>query len=93
PSFTVSRQPVALVVSIGRPNATGCRETVKDGVNGFQVPVRDADALADKMRWFIEHSQQLQTMGNASRALALNRFDIKIINSKMRAFLSGDEAS
>ncbi|MEM1039148.1 MAG: glycosyltransferase family 4 protein [Pseudomonadota bacterium] len=82
-------------MSVGRPvlttNATGCRETVEDGVNGFQVPVKDADALADKMRWFIEHPEDLQTMGNASRALALSRFDMKIINSKMRAFLSGDE--
>ena len=27
-------------------DAPGCRETVQPGVNGYLVPVRDADALA-----------------------------------------------
>ncbi|WP_204355363.1 glycosyltransferase [Roseovarius amoyensis] len=34
-------------------DAPGCRETVQHGVNGFLVPVRDADALAGAMERFL----------------------------------------
>ena len=44
-------------MSMGRPiittNASGCKETVKEGVNGFLVPVASIDILAEKMIWFI----------------------------------------
>lgn len=48
-------------------DAPGCRETVKDGENGFLVPVKDAKALSDKMLWFVEHPEKIEEM--AKRAL------------------------
>jgi glycosyltransferase involved in cell wall biosynthesis len=74
-------------MAMGRPiittDAVGCRETVRDGYNGFSVPVRDADALAVAMRKFIEDPALITSMGAASRQLAEERFDIDRISTTM----------
>ena len=62
-------------------DAPGCRETVRDGENGFLVPVRDADAVCEKMRWFLEHPDSIQKMGSAGRKLAEEIFDVKKVNA------------
>src|SRR5690606_6595831 len=57
-----SREGVPLstqeAMAMGRPVITtdvpGCRQTVRDGVNGYLVPPRDADALAEAMRRFLD---------------------------------------
>ena len=54
---------------ITTPNS-GADEFVADGVNGFIVPIRDADTLADRMAWCIEYSDQLGAMREASREMA-----------------------
>jgi len=74
-------------MSMGRPiittNATGCKETVKEGVNGFKVPVASIDILAEKMIWFIEHSNQIEPMGIVSRRMVEEKFDVCKVNAKM----------
>ena len=74
-------------MAIGRPilttNAVGCRETVEDNVNGFKVSVADAKALAEKMIWFIENSEQIEPMGLASRKMAEDKYDVHKVNARM----------
>lgn len=74
-------------MAVGRPilttNVPGCRETVIDGENGFLVPAFDVDALAEKMIWFIEHPEDIELMGLASRKVAEERFDVHMVNSRM----------
>jgi len=74
-------------MSMGRPiittNASGCKETVKEGVNGFLVPVASIDILAEKMVWFIEHSNQIEPMGIASRRMVEEKFDVCKVNAIM----------
>lgn len=78
-------------MALGRPvittDAPGCRETVIDGRNGFLVPPRDPQALAAAMRHFIEHPQDIATMGAESRKLAEERFDVHVQNSRLLGFL------
>jgi glycosyltransferase involved in cell wall biosynthesis len=78
-------------MAMGRPvittDAPGCRETVIDGENGFLVPVRDVDALADRMSRFIEQPDLIETMGRRSRELAEERFDVRQINAQLLAVL------
>ena len=62
-------------------DAPGCRETVRDGENGFLVPVKDADAVCEKMRWFLEHPDSIQKMGIAGRRMAEEIFDVKKVNA------------
>jgi len=57
-------------------DAPGCRETVIDGVNGFQVQVRDAEALAAAMGRSIPQPELIEKMGRASRSVAEERFDV-----------------
>ncbi len=75
-------------MATGRPiittDAPGCRETVIDGVNGFLVPPRDAEALAAAMLRFIEQSRaETLRMAQASLCLARARFDVHKVNAQM----------
>jgi len=74
-------------MAMGRPvittDAVGCRDTVQKGRNGFIVPVKDALSLAERMIWFIEHRNQVEKMGQESRRIAEERFDVRIINQQI----------
>jgi glycosyltransferase involved in cell wall biosynthesis len=76
-------------MAMGRPvittDAIGCRETVRDGYNGFLVPARDVDALAAAMLKFVDNPDLIVSMGAASRQLAEERFDIDRISTTMLA--------
>ena len=78
-------------MSVGRPILTtdvpGCRETVDPGENGFLVPKADAEALAERMIWFIENSDKWKTMGIKSREIAEERFDVRKVNDKLISIL------
>ena len=74
-------------MAMGRPIITtdtqGCRGTVKDGITGFLVPVKDSQAVADKMLWFLDHPEQIQKMGQESRKYAEEKFDVHKVNTDM----------
>jgi len=74
-------------MSMGRAilttDAVGCKETVENGINGFKVPVGSIDELVKKMIWFIEHPEQIEPMGIASRLMVEEKFDVHKINAKM----------
>lgn len=53
---------------------TGAREIIQDGVNGFLVPVGDAQAMAEKVLFLIEHPQETQRMGENGRRMAMERY-------------------
>ena len=74
-------------MAMGRPIITtdtqGCRETVKNDVNGFLVPVKDSEAIAEKMIWFIEHPEAIRDMGKQSYEYVLEKFDVNKVNADM----------
>ncbi|EEY89317.1 glycosyltransferase, group 1 family protein [Acinetobacter lwoffii SH145] len=78
-------------MAVGRPiittNVPGCRETVADGVNGFLVPKWNAEALAQKMIYLIEHSEVIPRMGMESYKIAKSNFDANKVNEKLLGFL------
>lgn len=72
-------------MAVGRPILTadspGCRETVIHGVNGYLVPPRNVQDLAQAMFLFIHQSEQeTERMANASLALVRQRFDVRKVN-------------
>ncbi|MCQ6280004.1 glycosyltransferase family 4 protein [Bacillus sp. EB600] len=89
PSFYREGVPRAVLeaMSMGRPivttNSPGCRETVKDGVNGFLVEPRNSKNLAEKICWMIENPEAVDKMGVESRKLAEKKFDINKVNQKV----------
>ena len=63
----------------GRPLITsdisGCREAVEDGVSGYLCPARDADALYEAMRRFVELPENWRgEMGHRGRERMEQRF-------------------
>lgn len=74
-------------MAMARPIITttfpGCRDTVVEGVNGYLVPARDVDALAEAMRRFVEEPWRIATMGAASRKLAEERFDVHRLDREL----------
>ncbi len=81
-------------MSMGRAIITtdtpGCRETVVDGVNGFLVPVKDVDALVEKMEYFIQNPAKCQEMGLESRKLAERKFDVHAVNTVIIKAILGE---
>lgn len=61
-------------------DAPGCRETVVDGENGFIVPVKNINALANRMRACIKATETVRRMARASRRMAEDKFDVRSIN-------------
>lgn len=72
-------------MAMGRPIITsdspGCRETVEEGVNGFLVPVRNVDALAEAMERFISEPELIAKMGAESRRIAEEKYDVHKVNA------------
>ncbi|MCD7969898.1 MAG: glycosyltransferase family 4 protein [Alistipes sp.] len=77
--------------AVGRPiittNTTGCRECVIEDHNGYLVPVRDVDLLADRMRELIEDKDKRAQFGRNSRVLAEKQFSIEdVIEAHLKIY-------
>ncbi len=74
-------------MAMSRPVITtdspGCRETVEEGLNGYLIPVKNTQALAESMEKFIKMPDTIQTMGDASRKIAVDKFDVNKVNAKI----------
>ncbi len=74
-------------MAMGRPvittDAPGCRETVVDGDNGFLVPVESVDELVSAMIRFIEEPALVVRMGERSRRVAEEKYDVHKVNKFM----------
>lgn len=49
---------------------TGADDAVVDGVSGFVVPIREPQALAEKIGWFADHRDAIPAMGAAAQTAA-----------------------
>jgi glycosyltransferase involved in cell wall biosynthesis len=62
---------------------TNNQELFTIGTNGILIPPRDAESLADAMRFFINNPEQIATMGRESRRYAEERYDVRKVNAVM----------
>ena len=60
-------------------NTVGCREVVKDGYNGFLVPIEDSQTLSNKIEILIKDEDKRNIMGKNGRMLALKEFDVEAV--------------
>ena len=78
-------------MAMGRPvivsDTPGCRDTVRDDANGRIVAVGDVAGLAAAMTDLVADDVQLAAIGQASRALAVERFDSRAVNAAMLEFM------
>jgi glycosyltransferase involved in cell wall biosynthesis len=89
PSYYREGTPRSLLeaAAMGKPliaaDSIGTREPVCEGANGFLCRPRDPEDLAAKMLAIIDLSEGArQTMGAASRRIAEERFDERIVTRK-----------
>lgn len=78
-------EAMAVGLPIITTDAPGCRETVEPGVNGFVVPVRDAESLLIAMAEFVAKPQLIQAMGDRSRRLVEEKFNVHTVNDRILA--------
>lgn len=71
-------------MSVGRAiitsDAPGCRETVQNGVNGFLVTPKEAEALMEAMKNFLADPKLIESMADASRQIAEEKYDVHKVN-------------
>lgn len=69
-------------------DATGCRETVTNGENGYLVPVKDIDALSGAMIDLIEKPELISQMADKGLELVKQKFDVKIVNNTIHTTMN-----
>jgi glycosyltransferase involved in cell wall biosynthesis len=87
---------MALEKPVIATNATGNREIVKDGENGFLIPSGDENALALRIREIVDCPDIGSAFGRAGRALVEHKFGIEQMVQKhvelFRRLASGNRA-
>ena len=79
----VMLEAMAMAKPIIASNAPGCRDTVNHGKNGFMVPVKDSETLAQTMQDMVElGNDKRNEMGEFGRKMVLEKFDEQIIIEK-----------
>ncbi|MBW4667500.1 MAG: colanic acid biosynthesis glycosyltransferase WcaL [Cyanomargarita calcarea GSE-NOS-MK-12-04C] len=63
----------------------GIPELVQDGISGFLVRERDANAIADKLSYLIQHSEDWEKMGKAGRTRVEDKYDMNKLNDELVA--------
>lgn len=93
PSYYGEGVPKVLIeaAAAARPivatDTPGCREIVRDGVNGILVPPRDAVALAGAVRRLIADPALRASFGVAGRRLAESQFSLhQVVNRTMHVY-------
>ena len=78
-------------MSMGRAIITtdspGCRGTVKNKETGYLVPVKNSEALAEKMIEFIKNPSLINEMGGKSALYCREKYDVKKVNNVMLKYL------
>jgi colanic acid/amylovoran biosynthesis glycosyltransferase len=64
-------------------------EIVKDGVNGYLVPEKDAEALAERLIHLIEHPEAWGAMGRAGREHVMEHFNAENQFAKLLQIYAG----
>lgn len=88
PSYYREGVPKSLIeaTAIGRPivtcNSIGCKDTVEDGKNGFLIPIKDSDSLADKLKVLFDDFELRKRMGGESRKIAERDFSLEDVIQK-----------
>ena len=87
-----TQEAMAMGRAVITTDVPGCRETVIDGVSGYLVPVRDSAALAEAMFKFVRNPDLIVAMGEQSRRMARERFDVNYVNPQLLAILDPEAA-
>ena len=78
-------------MAMGKPIITtdnpGCRETVVEGENGYLIPVKNVEAMVTAMESFINKPLLIESMGEKSYEMAVNKYDVQVVNEHLLSFI------
>ncbi|MCX7595410.1 MAG: glycosyltransferase [Fischerella sp.] len=81
--INVLKEAMAMGLPVVSTFHGGIPELVEDGISGFLVPERDADALAEKLVYLMENPQIWPDMGRAGRACVEQHYNLHQLNDKL----------
>ena len=64
---------------------TGAADCITDGREGWKIPARSVDALADAILWCYRHPAETQAMGRLARARIESQFTLEHYNRRVLA--------
>lgn len=94
PSYAGEGTPRTILeaMAMARPILTtdvpGCRETVREGKNGFLIEPRSIKELEEKMEWFVHNHEKIPEMGYESLEYCQTKFEISKVNSDMMTYMN-----
>ena len=80
----VQPQAMACGLPVIHTTNTGGGDIVRDGIDGFCIPIRDVEAIKQKILFFYEHAEKAQEMGKnaleqAQSSLSWNNYGTNMI--------------
>lgn len=74
-------------MAMGRPIITtdwpGCRDAVKEGINGFLVEPKNVEQLVEKMQQIMQDNMKVKSMSLEALNRCKSIYDVEIVNKKM----------
>ena len=77
------KEAMAMGLPVISTHHGGIPELVEDGVSGFLTPEREAAAIAEKLRYLIDHPEVWPQMGQAGRARVEELYDMNKLNDEL----------
>jgi len=81
-------QVLVQAAAAGRPivsfEVEGAKEIIKEGINGFIVPPRDIDGLAEKVTYLLSNSEKAKEMGRHGKGIIGNNWDVAVMQERIR---------
>lgn len=75
----VVMQAAAMQLNCIVSDINGCNEIITNGENGWIVPVKDIDCLANYMQWCLDNKDKSSQMGLNSRNLMIEKYERKFV--------------
>ena len=78
-------EAMASGLAVVATDRTGANDCVTDGKEGWKVPARNVDALAEAILWCYQHPEETRAMGKAARVRIASQFTLEDYNQRVMA--------
>ncbi|MCX7868676.1 MAG: glycosyltransferase family 4 protein [Terrimicrobiaceae bacterium] len=85
---TVIMEAMAAGLPVVSTRLAGIPEMVEDGRTGFLVEPRQPAALAEKIRWLLDHPAEARAMGEAGREKCRRTFDVSVTSRQLAGLMN-----
>ena len=82
----VQAQAMACGLPVICTSNTGGADIVRDGVDGFVIPIRDVEAIKERLLYLYDHAEEREAMGQSAKDHVARRFTWDGYGERMVAF-------